>query len=202
LSGSIAVNSIEHIPFTILVDLAEGRNAPGAQERAHIAACGACAADMAWIKRVIELMRSDRSEDAPPMLVARAKQLFRAPNARRASALRRVVAALIFDSALTPLVYGMRAGAPAGRQMIYGAEDFSVDLRVAPIGRLWGLSGQLLGDEGMQSAELSGAPGTAQAALNDLSEFSFPPVPPGQYTLTLRLSDLDIEIPDLQLDLV
>src|SRR5262245_42615190 len=99
----------EHVPFSILVDLAEGRQVSDEQMRAHVMACRACAADIAWLEQTIMLMRTDQLQAASPELVARAKQLFRAPaTARQLSIRRRVVATKSFDSLQTPLAFGVR----------------------------------------------------------------------------------------------
>jgi hypothetical protein len=47
-------------------------------------------------------------------------------------------------------------------------------------------------DEGQ--VELQGPTFQVQAALNELCEFTLPPVPPGTYTLSLRTPDAEIEI--------
>jgi hypothetical protein len=190
---------IEHISFASLVDLVEGRRAPDERTRAHIAACRTCAADIAWIERVIDLMRTDQSQPAGASSIVRAKQLFRAPIATQPPSRRRVVAAMSFDSLRTPLAFGIRSGAPAERQLLFDAERISIDLRIAPSGAQWVVSGQLLGAESGRLAELHGPESTLQARLNDLSEFSLPPAPAGEYTLTLQLLEFDIEIPGLAL---
>jgi hypothetical protein len=47
--------------------------------------------------------------------------------------------------------------------------------------------------------ELSGATGSAEASLNELCEFTLPAVPVGNYSLIVRMLDLEIEIPELEL---
>jgi hypothetical protein len=39
----------------------------------------------------------------------------------------------------------------------------------------------------------------AHSSLNELCEFTLPPVPEGTYALRLRLNDTEIEIPELSL---
>jgi hypothetical protein len=199
--------SSDHIPFTHLVDLVEGRLARDEQTRieAHIAACPRCAAEVVWLQRVIGLMRTDDSVAPPPYVVAQARRMFRAPPERAAvSARQRIVAALQFDSARGPLAFGIRAGAPAERQILFSAAEYDLDLRVAPNGSLWQVSGQVLGTDDDQPAppqtiELRSPAGALRATLNSLSEFTLPPAPAGSYTLALHLADIDIAIADLEI---
>ena len=195
-----------HIPFARLADLAEGRLSTGeaAEARAHLADCTNCSAQAAQLGHLAALMRADASEDAPAELVASVVRMFRA---RRASVqepglLRRLVAALTFDSSSLRPAFGVRSGqaAPA-RQMLFSAGDLDVDLRLAPGGEGWTVSGQVLGPCKGGEVELVDAEGStaARATLNELCEFTLPAVAEGVYTLRLRLDDAEVEIPELSL---
>src|SRR3954469_14237006 len=65
--------------FGQLVDLVEGRLTAKEQEHtlAHLSACAVCAGEMAWLERVIMLMRTDDSVEPPPCVVAHLIDLFR-----------------------------------------------------------------------------------------------------------------------------
>jgi anti-sigma factor RsiW len=190
-------NTSDHIPFVRLVNLVEGRLAPDEQAKArpHLADCPRCAAQAAWLERVVGLMRADTAEQPRACAVAAAKRLFEpqaAPAVRR-----RLMAALQFASARTPIGLGRRAGAQTERQLLFAVSSYLLDLRVAPHGALWVISGQLFGADDGRQVELDGSAGTARATLNDLSEFVLPPSPPGNYTLRLQLTDFDIMIAEL-----
>jgi len=187
-----------HIPFARLVDLAEGRLAAGDQieMRQHLLACPACAAQHTWLERVIGLMRTDTAEPPPAHTVAAAKRLFQPPTPPAAR--RQLMATLQFDSARAPLTLGRRAGAQIERQLLFVVSSYLLDLRVAPHGALWVVSGQLLGAADGRQVELDGPAGTTRARLNDLSEFALPPSPAGNYTLRVQLTDLDITIAGLE----
>ncbi|HEX8290845.1 MAG TPA: zf-HC2 domain-containing protein [Pyrinomonadaceae bacterium] len=195
-----------HIPFARLADLAEGRLSPeeAAEGRAHLAGCTACSAQAAQVGHLAALMRADTSEDAPAELVASAVRMFRARRAARAEEpglLRRLVAALTFDSSSLRPAFGVRSGqaAPA-RQMLFSAGDLDVDLRLAAGGDGWTVSGQVLGPCENGEVELvSGGETAARAALNELCEFTLPAVAGGDYTLRLRLGGTEVEIPELGL---
>jgi hypothetical protein len=193
-----------HLPFEKLADLAEGRLLADEQAKAeaHASDCPRCAAKLTELERVVHLMRADESFDAPPELLARAVNLFR-PRAvahQAPSFVERIVAALSFDSLQMRPAYGVRSGQAAARQLLYSAGENDIDLRVAPSGEEWVVSGQVLGtDCAGGEIELKGALGEARAALNEQCEFRLPPVPSGTYSLRLRLTNTEVEVPELQL---
>jgi anti-sigma factor RsiW len=195
----------QHIPFERLADLAEGRLSPedAARERTHLSSCARCASQADQLGRISALMRADTSEDAPHDLVAGVVRMFRARRAQvsEPGLLRRLVAALTFDSSSLTPAFGVRSGqaAPA-RQLLFSAGDFDVDLRLAPGSEGWTVSGQVLGPCPGGEIELTAAGRTtARASLNELCEFTLSPVPEGSYALRLRLDETEIEIPELSL---
>jgi hypothetical protein len=80
--------------------------------------------------------------------------------------------------------------------VLFEAEGYAIDLRIAPLGEVWRVSGQALGPGAGGRVMLLG-PVAVEAALNDLSEFTLPPVPTGRYTLRLTLDEIEIEAADL-----
>ncbi|MDT7777934.1 MAG: hypothetical protein QOC99_446, partial [Acidobacteriota bacterium] len=168
-----------------------------------LSSCARCSEQAAQLGRVAELLRADTSVDAPPELIAGVVRMFRArkTQAREPGLLRRLVAALTFDSnSLTP-AFGVRSGQPApARQLLFSAGDFDVDLRLAPGGEGFTVSGQVLGSCTGGEVALVSADGEAtRTALNELCEFTLPPVLEGVYALQLRLDETEIEIPELSL---
>jgi anti-sigma factor RsiW len=197
----------QHIPFARLADLVEGRlpAAEQASARAHLDACARCAGQAAQLARVTDLMRTDTSADAPRDVVADAVRLF---DARRTGQpahglLRRLVASLTFDSNALAPAFGVRSGQAAeARQLLFSAGGLDVDLRLAPAGEGWAVSGQVLGPCAGGRAEMTGegeGRAAAHATLNDLCEFKLPPLPAGNYTLRLLVDDAEVEIPGLDL---
>jgi hypothetical protein len=193
------------VPFARLVDLVEGRLMPedAAQLRAQIVSDERASADVRWLERVVAAMRGDAAwEEEPPAEVgARAVRLFRSRiNPEPLNPLQRLRAMLHFDSLLAPQPVGLRSGQPIERQLLFTAGELSIDLRISPSGALWSLAGQVLGPAmGGGLAALASPAATAEAALNVLSEFALPPVPAGDYTLTLRLSDVEVEVERLRI---
>lgn len=190
------------IAFEQLVDLVEGRLPAEAEAalRARIATQPEAAAELAWLERTIDLMRSDTMEDAPSHVIARALRLMRPQRPSEAPGiLRRLLATLTFDSQQMPLAAGIRAGQSGVRQLLFSAEDRVLDVRIAPSGTQWIVSGQVLGPDTSGQIELLGAAGAVQAELNALSEFVLPAVPAGSYQLTLRQGTVEVVIPGLEL---
>ena len=196
-----------HISFARLADLAEGRLSPeeAAEERTHLADCTSCSAQAAQLGHLAALMRADTTEDAPAELLTSVVRMFRARRVQteEPGLLRRLVAALTFDSSSLQPAFGVRSGqaAPA-RQLLFSAGDLDVDLRLAPGGEGWTVSGQVLGPCKGGEVELVDAEGStaARATLNELCEFTLlPPTPDGTYALRLRLDETEVEIPELSL---
>jgi hypothetical protein len=70
--------------FGQLVDLVEGCLTAKEQEHtlAHVFACSVCAGEVAWLERVIGLMRTHDSVEPPPYVVAHLIGVFRSRMAR------------------------------------------------------------------------------------------------------------------------
>jgi hypothetical protein len=190
-----------HIPFAQVVDLAEGRLsvAAQAQAQAHTAACSRCAAQLTWLARVIELMRTDEGDDPPSQVVDRTIGLFRVRRAPDPLGVRqRLLAALRFDSWRTLQPLGVRGGARSERQLLFNAEGFDFDVQITRSGEAWTVAGQVLGPEQAGQVALQGASGTLQGVLNELNEFKLSPVSPGTYTLIVQLSTVEVEITGLE----
>ncbi|MCU0969107.1 MAG: hypothetical protein MUF03_09855 [Rubrivivax sp.] len=152
------------------------------------------------------LRRSRTLADAPEPLVRRAIDLFaaraRATPAPAAGLRRRLVAALAFDSMGAPgLAFGLRSDAAATRQLLYSADGRDIDVRVAGVGGgRWRIAGQVLGPDASGFARLRDAAGNRrEAAWNEVSEFAFDDVEPGDWVLELSGGDWEVELPPLAL---
>jgi hypothetical protein len=193
------MNASSHISFEILADIAENRatDADMAAAMVHVSGCSDCDDLLRQLQHVIVMMRTDSSEDAPATLVRSAMTSF-APE--RKMPIRRIIAVLTFDSRHAGSVFGMRSIRTASRQLLYSAQDTDVDLRISVHNEECVLSGQVI-REGCHGGlvEISGATGSAAAALNELCEFTLPPIPIGNYSLKVKMPDVEIEIPELEL---
>ena len=190
-----------HIPFTELAELAEAKSQASPEALAHLATCSECSSQLQSISQTLGLMRSDTSEDAPAALVQSAKSIFRSKVVKHGPSLLQIlVASLSFDSLTTAPAFGLRSQTTAGRQLIYATETADIDLRVSPEDDQWQISGQVLGaDCASGDVELESEGFSASAQLNELCEFSFGAVPAGAYKISIRLQDVLIQTPRLEL---
>jgi anti-sigma factor RsiW len=128
--------TFQHLPFEKIADLAEGRLLSAEREsaEAHLSGCSRCSAQFAHLGQTISLMRADKAEDAPRDVLSSVVNMFRQRAEAKPSLVRRVLAALSFDSAQVAPAYGVRSGQATARQMLYSAGDNDLDLRVQPSG--------------------------------------------------------------------
>lgn len=142
-------------------------------------------------------MSSDSSNDAPRDVLTSAMNIF---SQQTRVPLRRIIALLTFDSHSTGPAFGVRSLPSASRQMLYSAEEIDLELRITVQNDEYVLAGQVIG-EGCADGhvEISGVAARSKATLNEVCEFALPPIPPGNYSLTVRIVDREIEIPELEL---
>ncbi|HKP86920.1 MAG TPA: hypothetical protein VJZ26_12535 [Blastocatellia bacterium] len=190
-----------HISFDRIADLVEGRLASGerAEVSLHISACDQCSQLRARLARTMQLMRDDDSTDAPQPAISRAVSLFDSRKAAAPSGLRRLMAALTFDSLEQTPAFGMRSGEFAERHLLFMAGANKVHLQVTPSGEEWIVAGQVLGPCSGGEVEAQGKRGLVKAALNESCEFTLPSLSDGEYDLVLRLGNTELEIPELKL---
>ena len=196
----LAMTNSTHISVETLASIAENRATSEARKAAmsHLSTCSTCRDLLHRLQQLILMMRSDHTSDAPRDVLASAINIF--SQERRVPLRRRIVASLIFDSRNAGPVFGVRSLPAASRQMLYSAEELDLELRITVQNDECILAGQVIGEgcaEGQ--VEISGVAGTSKAALNELCEFTLPPIPAGNYSLTVRMLDREIEIPELEL---
>ena len=206
----------KHVPFEMLTDLADQR--ANADERSesertkamsHVSACTRCASELQRLEHVMLLMKTDREPDAPRDLIAYAMNIFdRRRESKVPPVLRRLVAALRFDSNVRQSpAYGVRSGQLGSRQLLYSAEGNDVEVRITPQQDHWVVAGQVLGQDCLGGevnlVRLEGGEDEQKSVagvLNELCEFNLAPVPPGSYKLRLWLANVEVEIPQLELE--
>src|SRR6266850_100800 len=124
--------------FQHLLDYLDGRLDRAAADAvsAHLAfGCSQCDGDREWYQQVKLIASSDDSIEPPSWVLKRALRVFDTPRERMSLAGRagRVVAALVFDSLRQPAIAGARSSGFEGRQLLYRAEVYSIDVQVAPV---------------------------------------------------------------------
>ena len=193
------MNKSPHVSLETLADIAEERASSETLQAAesHLAVCETCNGILQSLRRLIFLMKSDPAEDAPRAVLMSVLNVFTPATPAR---LPRIMAVLAFDSRAAGPAFGMRSIRTASRQLLYTAQETALDLRVTVENEECRLAGQIIRDNcsGAQ-IELSGVSGTVTTELNELCEFSFPALPLGMYSLRVRMPDVEIEIPELEL---
>jgi hypothetical protein len=188
-----------HISVETLANIADDRVTSESRETAmaHITGCSTCRDTLRRLQQLILMMKRDRATDAPRGVLTSAINIF---SQEKRLPLRRIVALLTFDSRNAGPAFGVRSLPAASRQMLYSAGETDLELRITVQNDECILAGQVIGEGcGEGHVEISGAGGRSEATLNEICEFSLPPVPAGNYSLTVRMLDLQIEIPELEL---
>jgi hypothetical protein len=194
------MNNSPHISLDRIADLIQGRVTTDEQALAlsHIAECERCSNLKHRLSALVELAQDDKSEDAPEYAISRAVGLLRARTAQSPSRLKRFIATLSFDSLNLAPAFGMRAGESLERQLVFSAGENKVQLQISPTGEEWAVFGQVLGGCPSGDVEARGVSGAATAKIES-GEFVLPRLPSGEYTLVVRLSVGEVEIPGLKL---
>jgi hypothetical protein len=197
------MNAPQHPTFNRLTDLAEGRvdGAGRANLVAHVEGCATCATSLGWLERALGTMRATLLEEPPPSVVSRAARLLRqrAAGDSPRRGLIPTLARLLFDSgqAAGGLAFGLRAGRATSRQLLFGAGEHELELRIVAETDRWTIRGQVLGAcDGTGAVEISG-PTSRRTQLNDVCEFALAELPAGVYRLSVRLGDAQIDVPEL-----
>lgn len=188
-----------HISLETLVDIVEGRATTDAVEiaAAHVSTCSDCVDTLHRLQQVILMMKGDTSQDAPRDLLQSAINVF---SPKRPTPLRHIIAILTFDSRQAGPAYGMRSLRTTSRQLLYSAQDTDLDLRISVQNEECIVAGQVISADCMGGlVEISGVAGSATASLSEVCEFTLPAIPLGNYSLRVKLPDVQIEIPELEL---
>ncbi len=195
----LTMTSSTHISVETLANIAEDRAISEDRKAAmnHISTCSTCHDTLRQLQQLILMMRSDSTSDAPRDVLASAINIFAQ---EKHSPLRRIVALLTFDSRNPGPAFGVRSLPGASRQLLYSAEEIDLDLRITVQNDECILAGQVMGEGCTKGhVEISGVEGRSEATLNEECEFTLPPIPLGNYSLTIRMLDRQIEIPELEL---
>jgi hypothetical protein len=193
------MNNSAHISLETLADIVEDRATTRAREAAmaHVTTCPACDDTLRRLRLLIRLMSSDTVADAPRDILMSAINIF---PPKRQTPLPRIIATLIFDSRNAGPAFGLRSLRSTSRQLLYAAQDADLDLRITIQNEECVIAGQVI-REGCVGGlvEISGATGSAEASLNELCEFMLPAIPVGNYSLRVKMVDVEIEVPELEL---
>lgn len=137
------------------------------------------------IEKIVFLMETDNSADAPADTVKWAKNIFRTRAVEpRRTLVEKIFAVLQIDLAPNKAVFGERSATGATRQMLFAAGENSIDLRIGGTGSKRSIAGQILGDGfGGATLKLQNENGIYQVNAGEMSEFRFDNVAKGIYRL-------------------
>lgn len=193
----------KHISYARLADHAESKLSLMDQKgvQAHLAECRHCAGQVAFLEKMMRLMRDGQTPGASAEAVQWVMTLIRTrtnPNTGE-SRVRKILAVL--RSELPPLtpVFGERSEGSAVRQLLYQADENAIDLQIMTRKEGLALAGQVLGPCVAGDVELTGESGSIRAPLNESGEFNLETITAGDYKLWVRWLGVEIEVSNLTL---
>ena len=191
-----------HLTFEKITDLALG-DPPDAEMSEHLKSCPQCELELMRARQLVEVMRTDRTEDAPAYAVAAILRAFderqiKNQNSQTATIGQKLRAVLRLDSAHLAPSFGFRSASAANsRQLLFFAGDGTLDLRITPDKAKWLISGQVIGQICDGKVELKGNDIDLETEFDSQCEFALPPIQGGTYRLRLYSESFDVEVPDL-----
>ena len=146
--------------------------------------------------KIIKLMQTDESEDAPKEAILWSKNLFRT-RAVEKSGVVSSLARLVKEISGNQLATGERSSASGtDRQMLFETDELSIDIRVAGSGESFTVKGQVLGideDEGLVSI------GDQRARFDEFGAFEVAGLESGEYSITIKYGDSETIIERVRL---
>jgi len=168
----------------------------------HLSECKECSDLLGEYRNLIRDLQTDASFEPPAEVVQWSLELFQPllqpPTGRK---LRRLIAALVFDTYEQRLQPGIRGVATAPRQLLFRAGDVDIDVkiesmekndRITMVGQVLSASEKLF-DGAPVKLESHGVV-QYQTVTNQVGEFSFDEVPKDTYHLSLDLPEGQITL--------
>ncbi len=147
------------------------------------------------LEHIIRRMQSDVAVDAPADTIRYAKNLFRVRASQsKESILRRVLAVMSVDLAAGTATFGERStGEGQARQMLFDSGENAVDLRIHKVKNNFTIRGQILGAGFAKSRiEITSGSSSFTTQIDDIGEFRFDGIRPGEYSVVVRGHDQEI----------
>ncbi|HVE59247.1 MAG TPA: carboxypeptidase-like regulatory domain-containing protein [Pyrinomonadaceae bacterium] len=154
------------------------------------------------LNKIVRLMQTDNSADAPADSIEWSKNLFLSRAAEpKKSLVQKVLAVLQMDLSPDKAAFGERSASSSQiRQMLFGAGDHQIDLRIAQANKGFTVTGQVLGEDsaGAEIALFSGGKNFT-VKTNELGEFRFENISKDKYTLSLTFKGKEIIIESIEI---
>jgi hypothetical protein len=157
----------------------------------HLATgCAKCSDALGFAERVYRTAQRESAYQPPDGAVRIVKAAFRVAQTRPLGV---VAAQVLFDSSLDPLPSGVRSTAPTSRQLLFGAGQYRIDVRIEPqvdrdqvtlVGQLLTAAGE---GKGVESARVKLVKGRKVVAETSTSEF-------GEFHLDCELEGVELHV--------
>jgi len=202
--------SRERIDFEILADWAEGRlseEEARAVERRLSESDEETRAEADWLAAFFRAREHVVLEDPPAGLRADLAQAFEAyaEGRRQPGPMKRLVATLSFGGGLRPAA-GVRSAGETGGQLVYTTEaaDVALNVRLRPGNGKLDLDGQVFPNDDEEPEAfgvqiLRGIQEVGTTATDELGEFAFEAIAPGEYQILLSSDRVEILISPVEL---
>jgi len=150
------------------------------------------------IERIIKLMQTDQSVDAPEDAIKWSKNIFKTRTpVENAGVVKRIVANLVGEILPGQTAVGERsAGLSQSKQMLFEAGAVSVDLRLHKTEDSFEIRGQILGDEFEGVAVRLG---NLETKTDGLGGFRFDGLRAGEHDLSLTFESGEVLINGIEL---
>ena len=127
--------TMRHFSLEQWIDFA--RQVVGPRERAEMEAhlnegCKQCSKTLSLWQRMYEAGRRESAYAPPESAIAMAKGTFSIHGPRKMGRASRAIASLLFDSANSPALAGVRSSGGNERQLLYGVSNYRIDVRIEP----------------------------------------------------------------------
>ena len=195
---------MRHTTVEELVDYVDGKSAGSNKQTLenHLASCEECADLKVDLQSLMTRLKEDSRFEPPAQLVQWAVGIFQPVlQVESKSKVRRIVAALIFDSYDQPMTAGVRHVGEPPRQLLFRAGDVDVDVRIESLeaNNCINLAGQVLSTaprffhNASVRLESNGII-RYHTSTNVVGEFSFDEVPGDTYHLSVDLPEGQITL--------
>jgi hypothetical protein len=126
---------MRHYSLEKLVDFA--RNVIGEDEKVQMqnhleTGCAQCSEELGMWQRLQQVARRESAYTPSSGAVRIVNAAFSSRSAGRLGHRKSEVASLLFDSFRSPLLAGVRSAESASQQLLYGAGDYRIDVRIEP----------------------------------------------------------------------
>jgi hypothetical protein len=188
-----------HLNSEVVLDLLDGRTDSSrlSELNTHIEQCASCGRQLDEWRTIHSMLGRPHLASAPAQLLRLADSIFEPTPSPVREGIRKVVAALVFDSFMQPAFAGVRGTAEA-RQVVLRAEDFDVHVKISGDPGQQQLIGQIFPRnesrfvDNAQLQLLKDGERVGLTVVDQFGGFQFEEVPQGTLSLQIDLPRLTV----------